>query len=144
MVCINNKIDENAVSPVIAVVLMVAITVILAAIIATYAFGMGTNIPQTKMVTGTLSAIDAQSITVTYNGGRDQTQCVGVSWVVTRASDGVALAPIEKMGSYSSTAPALDIGTSRIIQTHFAEKKHIVATAYFNDGTQQVILDSFI
>lgn len=38
--------DENAVSPVIGVILMVAITVILAAVIGTFVLGLGNNIQQ--------------------------------------------------------------------------------------------------
>ncbi|MEZ5334842.1 MAG: type IV pilin N-terminal domain-containing protein [Methanolobus sp.] len=37
----NQFLDEDAVSPVIGVILMVAITVILAAVIAAFVFGMG-------------------------------------------------------------------------------------------------------
>jgi FlaG/FlaF family flagellin (archaellin) len=139
----NERPEDDAVSAVISVILMVAITVILAAVIAAYVLGMGENIPHTKLVTGSISAIDARSITVTYNGGKDQNTCVGVSWVVTRA-DGVYLAPPDIMGGFSATAPLLDVGTSHTIQTQTANKKHIVGTAYFRDGTQQVILDTFI
>ncbi|MFP3947034.1 MAG: archaellin/type IV pilin N-terminal domain-containing protein, partial [Archaeoglobaceae archaeon] len=37
--------DEKAVSPVIGVILMVAITVILAAVIASFVFGLGSEAP---------------------------------------------------------------------------------------------------
>jgi flagellin-like protein len=42
--------NEDAVSPVIGVILMVAITVILAAVIAAFVFGMGSDIGTTKTV----------------------------------------------------------------------------------------------
>lgn len=38
--------EEKAVSPVIGVILMVAITVILAAVIASFVFGLGTKAPK--------------------------------------------------------------------------------------------------
>ncbi len=41
------KRDEKAVSPVIGVILMVAITVILAAVIASFVFGLGSKAPKT-------------------------------------------------------------------------------------------------
>jgi len=48
------RMDERAVSPVIGVILMVAITVILAAVIASFVFGMGgklvTTPPQVQLV----------------------------------------------------------------------------------------------
>lgn len=40
--------DERAVSPVIGVILMVAITVILAAVIGTFVLGLGNNLQQTS------------------------------------------------------------------------------------------------
>ena len=42
--------NDEAVSPVIGVILMVAITVILAAVIAAFVFGMSGNISKTKVV----------------------------------------------------------------------------------------------
>ena len=42
--------NDQAVSPVIGVILMVAITVILAAVIAAFVFGMAGNISKTKVV----------------------------------------------------------------------------------------------
>ena len=42
--------NEDAVSPVIGVILMVAITVILAAVIAAFVFGMGSNVQTQKTV----------------------------------------------------------------------------------------------
>ena len=47
--------NEDAVSPVIGVILMVAITVILAAVIAAFVFGMAGNIQKTKVVAATVS-----------------------------------------------------------------------------------------
>ena len=41
--------DEKGVSPVIGVILMVAITVILAAVIATFVFGLGSKAPKSQM-----------------------------------------------------------------------------------------------
>ena len=46
--------NDEAVSPVIGVILMVAITVILAAVIAAFVFGMSGNISKTKTVAITL------------------------------------------------------------------------------------------
>ena len=42
------RMDEKGVSPVIGVILMVAITVILAAVIASFVFGMTSTAPQQK------------------------------------------------------------------------------------------------
>ena len=70
------KKDEEAVSPVIGVILMVAITVILAAVIAAFVFGMGTPeaAPQAqlKVVDNTSVAVDTPSegvIIIQHKGG---------------------------------------------------------------------------
>jgi flagellin-like protein len=65
--------DEDAVSPVIGVILMVAITVILAAVIGTFVLGLGDQVQssapnanfQFEYDTGT------SSILITHNGGQD-------------------------------------------------------------------------
>jgi flagellin-like protein len=62
--------NEDAVSPVIGVILMVAITVILAAVIAAFVFGMGSDIGTTKTVSIT-SQIVKDDIILTINGGPD-------------------------------------------------------------------------
>ncbi|MGD1004842.1 MAG: type IV pilin N-terminal domain-containing protein, partial [Methanoregulaceae archaeon] len=62
--------NEEAVSPVIGVILMVAITVILAAVIAAFVFGMAGNIQKTRVVAATASHIGT-NIQVTWKGGQD-------------------------------------------------------------------------
>ncbi len=60
--------NDEAVSPVIGVILMVAITVILAAVIAAFVFGMGapTKAPQTSL---SIKADSASGVTITQSGG---------------------------------------------------------------------------
>jgi len=67
---LNFKQNEDAVSPVIGVILMVAITVILAAVIAAFVFGMTDNVQGTKTVS-IGSKLDNNSIVLTVNGGPD-------------------------------------------------------------------------
>ncbi|MUV50753.1 type IV pilin [Haloarcula sp. CBA1122] len=66
--------DDDAVSPVIGVILMVAITVILAAVIATFVLGLGDQVsntaPQASFSTEyDSSADDNGQVTVTHDGG---------------------------------------------------------------------------
>ena len=63
--------NDQAVSPVIGVILMVAITVILAAVIAAFVFGMAGNISKTKVVAVTGARIDANHVLFTNDGGQD-------------------------------------------------------------------------
>jgi flagellin-like protein len=63
--------NEEAVSPVIGVILMVSITVLLAATIAAFVFGMSGNIPKTKFVGITVQQpmSDIQVVCGTYLAG---------------------------------------------------------------------------
>ena len=74
--------DEDAVSPVIGVILMVAITVILAAVIGTFVLGLGDQVqssapnsnfqfeyPSTDYETSSYDGTDA--VYITHNGGQD-------------------------------------------------------------------------
>ena len=63
--------NDEAVSPVIGVILMVAITVILAAVIAAFVFGMSGNIQKTKVVAVRLTRTDATNVNAIFNGGQD-------------------------------------------------------------------------
>jgi len=65
--------NEEAVSPVIGVILMVAITVILAAVIAAFVFGMGPpkQAPQASLRTSTVNLTSPTSVVVEHQGGAD-------------------------------------------------------------------------
>lgn len=138
----NPDIHDEAVSPVIGVVLMVAITVILAAMIATIVMGMTTNIKQTKVVTAKVSQADETTIIAVYYGGTDEKNCAGIRWDVR---DSFGTVQSTRMGIIDSiTTTQLLVGTQLPITGNFGGKDHVIATAYFMDGTQQVILDAFI
>ncbi len=64
--------NDEAVSPVIGVILMVAITVILAAVIAAFVFGMGTptKAPQVQLkFTATNVSTGTDSLKISHDGG---------------------------------------------------------------------------
>src|SRR5208337_3058763 len=82
--------NDQAVSPVIGVILMVAITVILAAVIAAFVFGMAGNITKTKVVAATASRTSSSYITVTYSGGQDAGTLNYIQWQVAGANPTVA------------------------------------------------------
>src|SRR5512137_645212 len=80
-----NKNDE-AVSPVIGVILMVAITVILAAVIAAFVFGMAGNISKTKVVTVTLQRSGSANVIATFQGGQDAASLQMIQFSATTAA----------------------------------------------------------
>ncbi|WP_435101598.1 type IV pilin [Halarchaeum sp. P4] len=62
--------DDRAVSPVIGVILMVAITVILAAVIGTFVLGLGNQIQSTApQASLTFDGDAGDNVTVTHQGG---------------------------------------------------------------------------
>jgi flagellin-like protein len=66
--------DDDAVSPVIGVILMVAITVILAAVIATFVLGLGDQVSNTSPQASfsfnwEVESSDYGTLTVTHDGG---------------------------------------------------------------------------
>ncbi len=139
--------DEDAVSPVIGVILMVAITVILAAVIAAFVFGMGSSLSKQYVVAATVSQISSEKIDVTYAGGPDADALSFINITIT-ASGGqtytnASIAPIG--GGENPT-----VGTSKSVtalaadSNDFAKRDHVVLTATFLDGSQQVILDTYL
>ena len=62
--------DDDAVSPVIGVILMVAITVILAAVIGTFVLGLGSQVSQTTPQASFSFDFDGTSeVDITHDGG---------------------------------------------------------------------------
>ena len=129
---------DDAVSAVISTILLVAITVIVAAVVATFVFGMAGNVPKTKLVAGKVSHADERTVTVTYLGGDDASTCTAVSWILTK-SDGSALSSFIML---PTTESIVLTGTEKTFHIQYPGKKRVLATATFSDGTQQVILDN--
>jgi len=132
--------DEEAVSPVIGVILMVAITVILAAVIAAFVFGMGSSLKKTYSIAATTTQINADEIEVTFNGGPDADL---VLWFNASgsASDGTALTASL---NGNSTAQNPTVGTILRLTGATNGRDHVIATASFDDGTTQIILDTYV
>ena len=135
--------NEDAVSPVIGVILMVAITVILAAVIAAFVFGMAGNISTTKNVAATASADfsgTAKVIYITYQGGPDADLVKEVTYSV----NGDATTSGTLTGGDDDGATVTVGAVKSVSGTTTGAKDHVVVTALFKDATSQVILDAFV
>ena len=66
---IRTKLDDRGVSPVIGVILMVAITVILAAVIGSFVLGLGENVSEPTQASLGFEAQSDTEVTVNHNGG---------------------------------------------------------------------------
>jgi flagellin-like protein len=127
---------EDAVSPVIGVILMVAITVILAAVIAAFVFGMAGGISKTKSVAATARQT-GNDIAVTWQGGQDNGYVSGFN--VTVRDTYIRPSPLIATGF-----PPLVGNTSLLPGLATSGNDHVVVTAAFTDGTAQVILDTYV
>ena len=144
--------NDEAVSPVIGVILMVAITVILAAVIAAFVFGMSGNISKTKVVAVTSQQPDGTHIVVTYQGGQDAGSFnYGTVTVTPGAGTVTYVNPASKFGNGTAIAAGslqilgADVGTTvTAVGTDFSGKDHVVVTGTFTDGTSQVLLDTYV
>ena len=134
---------EDAVSPVIGVILMVAITVILAAVIGAFVFGMGGSVSKTYTIGVTAAQTGAHTIDLTFQGGPDAdvVDCINVSVaghsfpVLGAANDGITL-PV------GTTSTLTDESANSTFITD--GRDHLIATATFVDGSQQVVLDTYV
>jgi flagellin-like protein len=120
--------NEEAVSPVIGVILMVAITVILAAVIAAFVFGMAGNVQKTKIVAATAAQQGQTTIYVTYQGGQDAIQVSTLTYNINGAT-----------GNLAAT-----VGASASAGSGTTAQDHVTVTATFADGSSQVILDTYV
>jgi len=150
--------NDEAVSPVIGVILMVAITVILAAVIAAFVFGMSGNISKTKTVAITTQKIDAQTISIMNNGGQDASSLTILNATTTPAATGCTggtainsadfitggLCSVNVLGSAESSVP---VGTTMRLTAAanaYGVKTQVIVVGTFNDGSNQVLLDTSV
>ena len=142
--------NEAAVSPVIGTILMVAITVILAAVIGAFVFGVPTNIQKTKFM-GSSIQIDTNggAVLLSYHGGPDD---ISLTTIHITAPNGTVWYTSNTDGSLtintaSSPAPAKpNLGAVMKLQPAPdwpAGKKRVLAVGQFNDGVSQIILDRY-
>ena len=143
--------NEEAVSPVIGVILMVAITVILAAVIAAFVFGMAGNIQKTKVVAATESRTNSNNVTITYQGGQDAGTLGSIFFTVGGAN---ATMTVPSGGTYKAggqgtetlmptSGSVLPVGATCVI-TNAPTTSHVVGVGQFTDGSTQVIVDTTI
>lgn len=142
--------NEEAVSPVIGVILMVAITVILAAVIAAFVFGMTGNVETTKTV-HISSKLAGDAIVLTISGGPD----LATLNQLTITIEGVA-----PTGSITCTGGIVDSATSEGVIKPGDDKKfkvgdtitikpagnndltgRLLVVGKWSDGAEQIIID---
>ena len=121
---------DDAVSPVIGVILMVAITVILAAVIAAFVFNMAGNVNSSYIVVTTASQVTETDIDITYQGGPDNDLLDWINISVNNKFEHQELNP-----NVGYTWPSTNGSSGR---------DHVIVAARFVDGNEQVILDTYV
>lgn len=121
------KMKDEAVSPVIGVILMVAITVILAAVIASFVFGMAGSVQTTKTVAVT-AKLNGSYIDVTVHGGSDIGQLTFLNCTVDGA-----------IPSHGGNFTNPTTGASFPVTGNAGDRLMVIGT--FSDGSTQILLD---
>jgi flagellin-like protein len=140
--------SEDAVSPVIGVILMVAITVILAAVIAAFVFGMAGGVSKTKTVAATAKQ-DGTAYVVTWQGGADNTYTLGYNVTADCNNPDEADCVAAGIGTPIIYPGCLDclyqpvVGNSTRVPGATGANDHVIVVASFTDGSQQVVLDTY-
>lgn len=136
--------NDNAVSPVIGVILMVAITVILAAVIAAFVFGMSGQVSKTKIVAVTVQQPDAKHILVLYQGGQDAQSFDGGRVTVTNDNTGDPAVTYDNGDGTDNATLGNTVGSSVTATGTFTWKNHVIVVGHFTDGMEQVLTDTYV
>lgn len=127
--------NDEAVSPVIGVILMVAITVILAAVIAAFVFGMAGSTSASKNVGMTVTP-NSTGVTILWQGGADVNSLLRIN----TSEDGVDDSAGQKDWS-TATVKHPQVGEVTFLGIGDPSGKRIIIIGQFTDGSSQVVFD---
>ena len=143
--------NDSAISP-ISEIIIIAIVVTLGAIIATFVFGTGENIQQPYLIEIAAKQTDADKIIVTFYGGEEADKVlflnVSVNGYYSNGStgwdnttelntfDGDGITPIETGNRRNLT----DVSGTAITR----KMDRIIIVGKFIDGTDQIVLDTYV
>lgn len=126
--------NSEAVSPVIGVILMIAVTIMLTAIVAAFVFGMaGGDMKSGKVVSIVPHRVSATEILFTNYGGSDAAKL-----------DHINLTAYETGNTTQTDTLGTAVASSTKISGTFDGNNRVVAVGTFLDGTVSVLLDATI
>ena len=145
-------------SPVIGVILMVAITVILAAVFGPSLFGIGSSLKKQDIVLAIASRPSPDTIDVTYYGGPDHDSIESITVLVnglqvdddgdsgnTSAIAGVCpgyTLTISNNSNMTANNGIANLNGGTLTITSGSD--HVTVVARFADGSTQIILDTYV
>ncbi len=118
---------------------MVAITVMLASIVGSMAFGMGGNINKMNLVAVSAQQTNSTTIEFTFMGGPD----AGAIQYLNATVDGE---PADPPVDYEPDVGSVWAHTDDSFHTSggLPDRNHVVVAATFDDGSSQVVLDTYV
>lgn len=128
--------NDEAVSPVIGVILMVAITVILAAVIAAFVFGMAGSTGSSKNV-GLIVQVNQTDadFRVTVQGGTDLPTLEKLEYTLGAGNNTYA------QFTPSTAGYKVEVGNSYILGAATTSNIKLTIRGSFSDGASQVLFD---
>ena len=142
-----HKKNERAISEVVSVILIIAVTVILAAIIMAYVMGMAGNLQKGKIVAATITRVNGSLVSVTFVGGQNAGSVVGINWTVNGVAPAATISGVAATAGvqdHPSSGGILSIGANAILTATNPGKDRVIGVAAFTDGSKQIILDKTI
>jgi len=128
-------------------IMLVSVTVILAAIIAAFVFGLIGNIHGGKVAMSTITRVNSSYVSVTFAGGQNAGSVVGINWTVggspattyvggTSNTNGIQNQP--------ASGGILSVGANALISATNPGKDRVIGVAVFTDGSKQIIIDKIL
>ncbi len=124
--------EDSGVSPVIAVILMVAITVVMAAIVSSWSAGVKAPTAPTTVGLDISRSTDNITVVVTAIDPASSAPIPFINFTYYKYSSGTFYT------NYSNMTDA-DVGNSLELKTNSSEIKQLVITARFKDGSKKVL-----
>ena len=122
--------DECTISTTKGVVLMVAITFILAGVIAVFVFNNTGIYNQNYLITATAEQVSTNNIDVTYHGGpyHDSIDWINIS--------------VDNTFEHQELNPA--VGYTWTSVNGSTDRNHVIVVGHFMDGNEHVILNTYV
>jgi flagellin-like protein len=124
--------DDRGVSPVIAVILMVAITVVMAAIVSSWSAGVKAPTAPTTVGLDISRSTDNITVVVTAIDPASSAPIPFINFSYQKYSNGIFYT------NYSNLTDA-DVGNSIELKTNSSDIKQLVITARFKDASKKVL-----
>ena len=137
--------DEKGVSPVIGVILMVAATIVIAAVVMGMLGSFKAPTSKTYSVSASATENSTHCIVLTFEGGPDANLVDYLNVSINGTDVTSYLKPPGKFGNADGSSADVKIGN----QTAYCTVKsgvadRVLVTATFVDGSKQIILDTYV